>query len=98
MNELISIRWKPASFAFPRLLEFRAITLLSVLLLILLFARVPLLGQTLVTTWHYDNARTSANTSESLLTPSNVNTRTFRKLFTQPVDGYIVGHPLYLPG
>ena len=50
-----------------------------------------------VTTWHYNNARTSANTSESLLTPSNVNNRTFGKLFTQPVDGYVVGHPLYLP-
>lgn len=22
----------------------------------------------------------------------------FGKLFTQPVDGYVVGHPLYLPG
>jgi hypothetical protein len=98
MNELTSISWKPASFAFPRLSGYRAITLSSVLLLILFFARVPLLGQTPVTTWHYDNARTSANTSESLLTPSNINTRTFGKLFTQPVDGQIVGHPLYLPG
>ena len=51
-----------------------------------------------VTTWHYDNGRTSADTSETLLTPSNVNTTTFKKLFTLPVDGFIVGQPLYLAG
>ncbi len=59
---------------------------------------MPLWGQTPVTTWHYDNARTAANTTETLLTPANVNFHTFGKLFTQPVDGFIVGHSLYLPG
>ena len=54
-------------------------------------------GQTKVTTWHYNNARTSANTSEKILTPANVNVKTFGKLFTKPVDGAVVGHPLYLP-
>jgi hypothetical protein len=68
------------------------------LLLILFFARVHLLAQTPVATWHYDDGRTAANTTELLLTPSNVNSQTFGKLFTQPVDGFIVGHPLYLPG
>src|SRR4029077_4706228 len=71
---------------------------LSVMLLTSFFAAMQLLAQTRVTTWHYDNQRTSANTTERLLTPSNVNIQTFGKLFTQPVDGYIVGHPLYLPG
>jgi hypothetical protein len=61
--------------------------------------QVPLtvLGQLPVTTWHYDNARTSANTWETILTPSNVNSASFGKRFTQPVDGFVVGHPLYLP-
>jgi hypothetical protein len=54
-------------------------------------------GQTKVTTWHYNNARTGANTTETVLTPANVNVNTFGKLFTQPVDGFVVGHPLYLP-
>jgi hypothetical protein len=54
-------------------------------------------GQTKVTTWHYNNARTSTNTTEKILTPSNVNVKTFGKLFTQPVDGFVVGQPLYLP-
>ena len=69
-----------------------------ILLLTSLLAAVQLVAQTAITTWHYDAARTSANTSEVLLAPSNVNVRTFGKLFTQPVDGIVVGHPLYLPG
>ena len=55
-------------------------------------------GQTKVTTWHYNNARTGANTTEKILTPANVNFNTFGKLFTQPVDGFVVAQPLYLPG
>jgi hypothetical protein len=58
---------------------------------------LTVLGQMQVTTWHYDNERTSANLWETVLTPSNVNSASFGKLFTQPVDGYVVGHPLYLP-
>jgi hypothetical protein len=64
----------------------------------LLLAGAPVLAQTPVTTWHYNNARTSTNTTEVLLTTSNVNTKTFGKLFTMPVDGFISGQPLYLPG
>ena len=68
------------------------------LLGMLLFVTTPgVLAQRAVTTWHYDNARTSANTWETILTPSNVNSASFGKLFTQPVDGFIVGQPLYLP-
>ena len=56
------------------------------------------LAQTSVTTWHYDNARDGANTTETRLTPSNVNKASFGKLSTKPVDGFLVGQPLYLPG
>ena len=93
--ELAATNWRPASFAFCA--NFRVVRFLSFLLLTLFFAGVHLLAQTSVTTWHYDNARTSANTSEITLTPSNVNSTSFGKLFTDPVDGFIVGHPLYLP-
>jgi hypothetical protein len=58
---------------------------------------VNLLAQTPVTTWHYDNARTSADTSETILNPTNVNSSSFGLLATLPVDGFVVGHPLYLP-
>ncbi len=61
-----------------------------------LFA-IQMSAQTSITTWHYDNARDGANTTETLLAPSGVNKNTFGKLSTKPVDGYIVGHPLYLP-
>lgn len=62
----------------------------------LLFA-TTCFGQVSVLTWHYDKLRTGANLQESILTPSNVVSTQFGKLFTQPVDGAIVGQALYLP-
>jgi hypothetical protein len=51
----------------------------------------------MVTTWHYDNARTGVNSKETILTPQSVNSTEFGKLFTQPVDGAVIGQALYLP-
>ena len=52
------------------------------------FAGLPAANaQTSVTTQHYDIARTGANTSETILTPGNVNATNFGKLFSFPVDG-----------
>ena len=67
------------------------------LLASLLLSVAPLLSQTSIVTWHYDNFRSSANTSETVLTPANVNTTTFGKLSAKPVDGFVVAAPLYLP-
>ena len=53
-------------------------------------------AQVNVVTYHNDNARTGVNANETLLTPSNVNKNNFGKLFTQNVDGIVVGQPLYL--
>ena len=69
------------------------------LLLFLLLAGGPTAhAQTNVVTQHYDNFRSGANTNETILTPANVNTATFGKLFSTPVDGYVFAQPLYLPG
>lgn len=51
-----------------------------------------------VLTYHNDLARDGANTQESALRPSNVNTTTFGKLFSCPVDGAVYTQPLWVPG
>jgi hypothetical protein len=52
-------------------------------------------GQNDVLTQHNDNMRSGLNANETLLTPANVTVSKFGKLFTHPVDGIIVGQPLY---
>ncbi|HTC64729.1 MAG TPA: hypothetical protein VK709_17945 [Candidatus Saccharimonadales bacterium] len=47
-------------------------------------------------TWRNDNARSGINSEELALAPSTVNSSTFGKLFSCPVDGYIYAQPLYV--
>jgi hypothetical protein len=49
-------------------------------------------------TYHNDIARTGQNRQETILTTSNVNSSSFGKLFSFPVDGIIDAEPLYLSG
>src|SRR5690242_8061310 len=51
-----------------------------------------------VYTQRYDNTRIGVNANESTLSPSNVNSANFGKLFTQSVDGQVYAQPLYAPG
>jgi hypothetical protein len=61
------------------------------------FYAAPLHAQPSVLTWHNDNGRTGQNLQETTLTPANVNSTTFGKLFIIGVDGKVDGQPLYVP-
>ena len=50
-----------------------------------------------VVTSQYDNARTGADTAETVLTPRNVNPGRFGRRFRIPVDGDVFAQPLFLP-
>jgi len=51
-----------------------------------------------ILTFHNDTLRTGSNTTETILTPANINFAQFGKLYTRPVDGFIYAQPLYVSG
>ncbi len=74
-----------------------AFSRLALLCLLFLLAAGSVFGQgPNVLTWRYDNTRQGQNTQESILTPSNVNTNTFGKLFSHTVDDRVFAQPLYV--
>ncbi len=54
-------------------------------------------AQTAIPTGQYNQGRTCANLTETVLTTSNVNTTNFGLLFKRSVDDHIYAQPLYLP-
>jgi len=51
-------------------------------------------GQTNVITWHNDNWRDGLNSSETILTQTNVNSTQFGKICSAVLDGQVFGQPL----
>jgi autotransporter-associated beta strand protein len=57
---------------------------------------LPAYSSTAVLTCHNDNARTGQNTNELVLTPANVSSANFGRLYTNAVDGYVYAQPLIM--
>lgn len=68
------------------------------LLVSFFFAYATAAAQTAVTTHHNDHYRTGWNSTETVLTPSNVNDSQFGLLATVTVDDQVDAQPLLVPG
>jgi hypothetical protein len=76
----------------------RSLSVLLMFSIALAFCPVYAAAQVNVLTWQYNNQHTGQNLQETILTPSNVSTVKFGKLFSYPVDGNIYAQPLYVQG
>src|SRR5271170_4800293 len=77
----------------------RGLAEIAGLVFILLLANaVTVVAQTSVTTYHNDNYRTGWNSTETVLTPANVNASQFGPLAMTTLDDQVDAQPLVVPG
>jgi hypothetical protein len=84
------MRFKTSLLAF---LRFR---ILPMLLILPTFAVTSVVSAQDVLTYHNNNARTGFDNKETILTPANVNSTKFGKLFVVPADGLVDAEPLHI--
>lgn len=88
-------RLRAVSSSRRLLAGFAALLLFVAILQLALAQSVPSVS---VLTNRYDPQRDGLNASETILTLTNVNSSSFGKLFSVPLDGNEFGQPLYVPG
>jgi outer membrane protein assembly factor BamB len=76
--------------------NFLAIKPYSLALIVLLISLNSMIFAQNVTTRSYDNSRSGANPNETILTPNNVNSAQFGKLFAINLNGEVYAQPLYV--
>lgn len=74
----------------------RKLTLAFLLLSTFAFSQNSPTGTVNVLTRENDNQHTGQNLLETILTPANVNSGSFGKVFSYPVDGQVYAEPLYV--
>jgi hypothetical protein len=85
----------PMQFCPETLVRWKSLPTLSILTIAIFVCALPSFAQD-VLTYHNNNVRTGLNPSETTLTPNNVNSASFGRLFTISVDGPVDAQPLYL--
>ena len=85
------------SYCWQRAMAFGGAFVLAFFLLFVVTPSAPAQA-TDVLTYHNDNGRTGQNLNEAILSPANVNTNHFGKLWVLNVDGKVDAQPLYAAG
>jgi hypothetical protein len=75
---------------------FRSLSACALSFLILAFSSLSVDAQTTILTQHNDIGRTGQNINETILTPSNVNSTQFGKLYAIQLDAQSYAQPLYM--